>query len=34
MKSKTQAVSLAALYLATYLSVLSLLVYLFVAPAY
>ena len=31
MKSKTQAVSMAALYVATYLSVLSMLVYLFVA---
>lgn len=31
MKSKTQAVSMAALYVATYLTVLSTLVYLFVA---
>lgn len=31
MKSKTQAVSMAALYVATYLAVLSTLVYLFVA---
>src|SRR5690606_35759438 len=31
MKSKAQAVSMAALYVATYLSVLSTLVYLFVA---
>lgn len=34
MKSKAQAVSMVALYVATYVSVLSLLVYLFVAPAY
>ncbi len=34
MKTKTQAVSMAALYVATYVSVLSLLVYLFVAPAF
>lgn len=32
MKSKTQAVSLAALYLATYITVFSLLLFLFVAP--
>ena len=31
MKSKAQAVSMAALYVATYLAVLSTLVYLFVA---
>ena len=31
MTSKTQAVSMAALYVATYLAVLSMLVYLFVA---